>query len=425
MDRLMGLLGVVVLIGFGVILSEHRGRISWRLVVGGVLLQLAMAWLLLVFEPAVRGFEYVAQGVNAVVESADAGIGFVYGELGDPTGTWGYVFAFRALSVIIFFASLMAVLYHIGIMQRLIAGLAWVLKRTLRVTGTEALAMAANVFVGQTEAPLCIKPYIEKMTRSQIMTLMTGGFATIAGSVLAAYVGMLGGIGPEHAAERVAFAKHLLIASILSAPAAFVMAKIMVPETETPIDEGLKMSTLERPSANMLDAAAMGAADGLKLALNVGAMLIAFVSILALVNMPLAALGDAIGIESLSLQMILGALFQPLAWTMGVPWSESEAFGSLLGQKVILTEFFAYGSLAEMIQGDEPVISMRTAQMAAYALCGFANLPSIGIQIGGLTAIAPGRRSVLVELGFKAMMAGAMASWMTASIAGMFLERGV
>jgi len=426
MERFTGLIGIVVLLLIAWGLSTNRRRVPWRIVIGGIGLQFALAGLLLWFPPAVRAFDVIASWVNRVILSADAGIEFVFGaNLMDPSGPWGFIFAVKVLPVIIFFASLMAVLYHWGIMQRVVAALAWLMRRTMGVTGTEALSMAANVFVGQTEAPLCIKPFLERMTRSQIMAVMTGGFATIAGSVMAAYVGMLGG-GTD--AGREEFIKHLLTASIMSAPAAFVMAKIMVPETETPIDEGLRTASGPRETRNVFDAAALGATDGLRLALNVAAMLIAFVALLALVNWPIGAIGDwgpmaqwreANGVPELSLQVVLGWILAPLAWCMGIPWGDATMVGSMLGEKIIATEFIAYGSLADALQGG--AIGARSARITAYALCGFANFPSIAIQIGGLTAIAPGKRDAFVSLGLRAMVGGALASWCTASIAGIFI----
>ncbi|MBK7404786.1 MAG: NupC/NupG family nucleoside CNT transporter [Phycisphaerales bacterium] len=427
-----GFIGIAVLITLAVAFSEDRRRFPIRLVVLGVLLQFVLAWLLLEFRPVVLAFSVLGHAVNAVISSADQGSAFVFGSLSDPGGAWGFIFAARVLTVIIFFASFMAVLYHLGIMQRVIAGLAWMLRTTLGVTGTEALAMAANVFVGQTEAPLCVKPYIPQMTRSQIATLMVGGFATIAGSVFAAYVGMLGGLGEGHLPDRVEFIKHLITASVLSAPAAFVMAKILVPEREVPVDEGLRAAAPERQTRTVLDAAASGATDGLRPALNVAAMLIAFVSLLALVNTVLGALGmvglpklalEALGVERLRLEVLLGWVLSPVAWTMGVPWSECSFFGSLLGQKLVATEFVAYGSLAQDIHNPlGPHLSHRSAVMAAYALCGFANFPSIAIQIGGLTALAPSRRSEFASLGLRAMAGGALASWMTACVAGVLVS---
>lgn len=437
-----GLIGVVVLIALAWSISEDRSRFPYKLVIAGVLVQFGLAALLLRVPPVVMGFEAIGYWINAAIMTADEGSRFVFGSLADPGGPAGFVFATRVLPVIIFFASFMAVLYHLGVMQRIIAILAWLLRATLGVTGTEAVAMAANVFVGQTEAPLCVRPYIPRMTRSQLATLMVGGFATIAGSVFAAYVTMLGGdappaggqADPAQVAARVEFIKHLITASVLSAPAAFVMAKILVPERGTPVDEGLHSAGTDKPTANVLDAAAAGATDGLRLALNVAAMLIAFVALLALVNVLLGGLGrvglprdalDALGIESLRLEVIMGWLLAPLAWTMGVPWKESSFFGMLLGEKLVVTEFIAYSHLAADVQlarqGLPHNLSPRSAYIAAYALCGFANFPSIAIQIGGLTALAPGRRSEFASLGLRAMAGGAMASWMTASVAGVLL----
>ena len=429
-----GFVGLAVLIGLAWIISEDRRHFPVRLVCMGVLVQLVLAWLLLQFPPVVLAFSVLGHWVNSVIASADAGSAFLFGDLADPAGPAGFVFAFRVLPVIVFFASFMAVLYHLGIMQRVIAGLAWLLRATLGVTGTEALAMAANVFVGQTEAPLCVRPFIPKMTRAQLATLMVGGFATIAGSVFAAYVAMLGGDDPDSPA-RLVFIKHLITASVLSAPAAFVMARIIVPERDTPIDEGLHSAHDERTTRNTLDAAAAGATDGLRLALNVAAMLVAFVALLALVNTLLGALGrvglpqqalDALGVDALTLEVILGWLLAPVAWAMGVPWQECSFFGTLLGEKLVVTEFVAYGHLAADIragvQGDPTRLSPRSAAIAAYALCGFANFPSIAIQIGGLTALAPSRRSEFASLGLRAMCGGALASWMTACVAGILLQ---
>ncbi len=438
----IGLIGIVVLLLIAWGLSTDRRRVPWRIIVGGVGLQFVGAVLLLKTPVVVGLFDWFSRGVSRVIGFADEGIEFIFGpQLMDPTGPWGFVFGIRVLPVIIFFASLMAVLYHLGLMQRIIAALAWVLRGTLGVTGTEAMAMAANVFVGQTEAPLCVKPYIERMTRSQLMTLMVGGFATIAGSVLAGYANFLYPIPPESAGAVVVAAaqeaqaqwiKHLLTASILSAPAAFVMAKILVPETEQPVDEDLSSFELETPSANVLDAAAHGATDGMKLALNVAAMLIAFVALLALLNWPIEEIGrigfidtwlTERGHEELSIQLILGAILSPLAMSMGIPKGEAVFVGSLLAEKVLATEFIAFRSLSLAVNDPEGArISARSAQISAYALCGFANFGSIGIQIGGLSVLAPGRRREFVTLAFRAMVGGALASWMTASIAGLFIE---
>jgi len=435
MTGIIGVLGMVLL-GWSV--SEDRRRFPWKLAGTGVVLQVALATLMLRIPIMVDAVDLVAGVINGVIAKAEHGIEFVFGPgLADPGGPWGFVFAVRVLPVIVYFASLMAVLYHVGAMQRVVEALAWVLRRALGVSGAEALAMASNVFVGQTEAPLCIKPYLASMTRSQLATLMVGGFATIAGSVLAAYVGILAGEDPE---RRVMFIKHLLTASVLSAPAAFVMARIMFPERESaPIpDRGVVSIRDAREHRNVLDAAAAGAADGLRLALNVGAMLIAFVSLLWLINWPIEVLGrlgpvasvlDRMGVinaargETLDLQTLLGALFMPIAWSLGVPWAESPLFGTLLGEKLVLTEFVAFDHLGRISNASSPgeALSPRSALLGAYALCGFANFASIAIQIGGLTAIAPERRSDFVSMGLRAMWGGALASWMTAAIAGLIM----
>ncbi len=418
MAQYQGIFGLFVLVALAWALSTARGRFPWRFVLAGVALQLVMAALLLAFSPVVFAFDYVAKGVNGVIESADAGSAFLFGDLADPGGPAGFVFAFRVLPVIVFFAALMAVLYHIGAMQALIGILAWVLRRTLRVTGVESLAMAANVFVGQTEAPLCVGPYIAKMRRSELATLMVGGFATIAGSVLAAYVGMLGGDDP---AGRQEFIKHLLTASLLSAPAAFVIARIIVPaETDVAAQE-IHQVELEK-QGNVLEAAAEGATQGLKLALNVAAMLVAFVALLALGNAIVGGIAGRLGFEGVSIEGIMGVALAPLAWTMGVPWEDTSFFGTLLGKKLVVTEFLAYDALAKDMIAETPHMSHRSAAIAAYALCGFANFASIGIQIGGLAALAPERRGEIAGLALRLMLGGALASWMTASVASVFIS---
>lgn len=429
MGPLTGVFGIVALIALAWLISENKRRFPWRMALSGIGLQLALALLFLKTPGVVPAFNRFAQLVNGVIRRADAGATFLFGaNLMDTDQAWGFVFAIKVLPVIIFFASLMAVLYHIGVMQRLVAGLAWLLRRTMGVTGAESLAMASNVFVGQTEAPLCIRPYLPTLTRAQLATLMVGGFATIAGSVLAAYVGILGG---KDEAQQVEFIKHLITASIMSAPAAFVMARIIVPETETPPDEQVHAAPVGYQATNVLDAAAHGASEGLKLAANVGAMLIAFVALLALIDWPLAALSDvpvvrawldAQDIKQLGLTTILGWVFKPLAWLMGVEAADAGAVGSLMGQKIVLTEFFAYVALGDMLHAsDGATISPRSAKIAAYALCGFANFASIAIQIGGLTVLAPERRRDIVSLSLRAMIGGALASWMTAAIAGLFI----
>jgi CNT family concentrative nucleoside transporter len=427
MAQLTGLLGVALFLGLGVLLSTSRRAINLRIVLGGLALQLALAFLCLRFPPFVRAFDLFAAAVTKVISFADQGTEFIFGEnLPNATGPWGFVFAVKVLPVIIFFASLMGVLYHLGIMQRIVASVAWVLRRTLGVTGAEALSAAANIFVGQTEAPLCVKPYIAAMTRSQIMAIMTGGFATIAGSVMAAYIGLLGG---DDDAARIVFAKHLMTASVMSAPAGLVMAKLMLPETGAPREETLRSLLAEpRATRNVLDAAAAGATDGLRLAMNVAAMLVAFVALLAMINWPLAALSEWKPIAEwraprdvpvLTLQVLFGYLLTPVAWCMGVAPADCRAFASLLGTQVIATEFVAYVDLSEAVANG--TLSPRTCKIATYALCGFANLPSIAIQIGGLSAISPERRGDFAAIGLRAMVAGALACWMTGAISGVFI----
>jgi concentrative nucleoside transporter, CNT family len=424
-----GLLGVALILALGYALSRNRRAVRARTIVAGLALQFALAFLLLRFPPVVAVFDALAAAVAKVISFADEGTRFIFGAASDPSGAWGFIFAVKVLPVIIFFAALMSVLYHYGVMQRVIAVLASLLRRALGITGVEAMSASANIFVGQTEAPLTVRPFIGRMTESQLMCVMTGGFATIAGSVMAAYISMLGGADE---ATRIAVAKHFMTAAVMSAPAAIVMAKLMLPETGRPPDESIEaLREMPRTTVNGLDAAAAGAGDGLKLALNVAAMLVAFVSLIALLNWPLAALSEVdrswlpiaswraeLGIPVLTFQNILGYILQPIAWSMGAG-GDAHALGSLMGQAVIATEFVAYLDLAKMRA--DGVISERGAMIAIYALCGFANLPSIAIQIGGLGAMAPERRGDLARLGLRAMTAGALACWMTGAIAGVMV----
>jgi concentrative nucleoside transporter, CNT family len=434
MLQLQGLVGVALLIVIGVALSSHRSKIDWRIVIAGVVLQVVLAFAVLKFGPVVALFDGIAAAVTRVISFADAGIAFLFGSVANPGGPWGFVFVVRVLPVIIFFAALMSVLYHLGVMQVVVASVAWVLRRSLGITGAEALSASANIFVGQTEAPLTVRPYIAGMTRSQIMCIMVGGFATIAGSVMAAYIGMLGGayakimgVPIEQGSEL--FAKHLLTASLMSAPAGIVFAKIMVPETEVPRPESVDaLMSDEKPARNLVDAAALGATDGLKLALNVAAMLVAFVALLAMIDWCIGAICGlkaiapvfaAMGIENPTLASIMGWALSPVAWAMGVPWSEAQQVGGLLGTQVIATEFVAYTKLTAAMETG--ALSPRSAQIVTYALCGFANVASIGIQIGGLSALAPERRSDLAALAPRAMVAGALACWMTGAVASVFI----
>ncbi len=426
MQQFTGLLGVLAILVIGYALSTNRRAIRWRTIIAGLLLEGVVALLFLRFPPVVLVFDGLATIVTKVVSFAEDGTRFIFGNATDASAAWGFIFAIKVLPIIIFFAALMAVLYHIGVMQRIIAVFARVLQHTLGITGIEAMSTAANVFVGQTEAPLTIKPFIARLTQSQLMCIMVGGFATIAGSVMGAYIVMVGG---NDEAMRIEVAKHFMAASVMSSAAAIVLSKLMCPETETPPDESIEALRETSSSAtNVMDAAAEGATDGLKLALNVAAMLIAFVSILALLNWPLTALSEVdtwwlpiasiraeIGLPILSFQNILGLLLQPLAWLMGAG-ADARTLGTLMGESIVATEFVAYFHLSNLIADGE--ISKRSSTIAIYTLCGFANLPSIAIQIGGLGALAPSRRGDIAKLGFRAMLAGALACWMTGAIAG-------
>lgn len=417
-----GFLGLAFFIGLAWLMSRNRKGFPLRVVLGGLALQIALAAFCLKTDVGIVIFEYMAHFVTKLISMAKPGTELVFGGLARGNfdeGGWGYAFAFvgDGLAVIIFFSALMAILYHLGVMQFLIRGMAKVMSVTMGVSGAEAMAMAANVFVGQTEAPLVVKPYVPLMTKSELNAMMTGGFATIAGSVLAVYLGLLG-------AE---YGPHLLAASVMSAPAAFLIAKIVLPETEIPCTAGNFENNIERTSANLIEAAATGTSDGLKLWLNVIAMLIAFMGLVQLVDWILEFAGDnpLWSIEGgLSLNLILSRLFAPVAWMIGVDnWHDCQLMGSLLGTKVAVNEFIAFNGLLGIL--DAPVgegfSDPRTGKMAAYALCGFANFASIGIQIGGISPLAPERRPLIASLAFRAMLGGAFASWMTATVAGMFL----
>jgi len=435
-DRLISILGLVAMIAIGFALSANRRRIDWRLVIWGVALQIIFAVLILKTAPGQWVFQKMSDVVNVMLGFTEDGARFVFGNLvknnvpvGTPLGdaqmgpiieqnrtAWagtGAFFAFSVLPTIIFFSSLMTVLYHFGVMQVIVKAMAWVMHKTMKTSGAESLSAAGNIFVGQTEAPLMIRPYIEKMTQSEIMAVMTAGFATIAGGVMAAYVGMLRHVFPD-------IAGHLIAASVMSAPAALVMAKIMQPETEESLTRGTVKIKVETPTINVIDAAARGAADGLSLALNVGAMLLAFIALIAMVNYAVGALGGLIGIEGLSFQKLVGYAFWPLAWVMGISTDECLLAGQLLGEKTILNEFVAYLHL-EQILSSGGQLSYRSAVIITYALCGFSNLGSIAIQLGGIGGIAPSRRNDLARFGLKAMIAGTLACFMTATLAGILI----
>ncbi len=402
MLELLSLLGLVVILGLAWLLSIDRRAIRWRPVLVGTALQFGFALIILRTTPGQKFFAVLGDIVRAFLDFTDAGAIFVFGERFKD-----FYFAFKVLPTIIFFSSFITVLYYLGVLQWVVKLFARVMVRFMGTSGSESLSASANIFVGQTEAPLLIKPYVDSLTKSELMAVMTGGFATIAGGVMAAYVGM--GISPE----------HLLAASVMSAPAALVMAKLMFPEKEHSVTAGQVEVEVERPWANVIDAAASGAADGLKLALNVGAMLIAFIGLIALVNAALQKGGALFGFEGLTLEWLIGWVGAPLAWVMGVDWSEAHRVGQLLGIKTVVNEFVGYVELQKMIEAGE--LSTRAQIIATYALCGFSNLSSIAIQIGGIGGIAPERKQDLARLGLRAMIAGSLACFQTATIAGILL----
>ena len=439
-QRLLSVVGIFVMLGIAWLLSVDRRRIPWRVVAWGLGLQLLFALFILKTPVGEALFAGLNDVVLALLGFTNDGARFLFGNLvqqavpvsGGEMGAVGLVaetgasFAFSVLPTIIFFSSLMTVLYHLGIMQAAVRGMAWVMMRTMRTSGAETLSAAGNIFVGQTEAPLLIKPFIERMTMSELMAVMTAGFATVAGGVMAAYVGMLVGYFPD-------IAGHLMAASVMSAPAALVVAKLMYPETSEPETRSTLRVDVESPDANVIDAAARGAGEGLTLAFNVGAMLLAFIALIALINALLGLFAGWIGLEallqargalgadeSLTLEVLLGWLLAPLAWVMGVPWSDSVEVGSLLGIKTVANEFVAYLRLADML-GGENGLSPRSIVISTYALAGFANFSSIAIQIGGIGGIAPSRRSDLSRIGLRAMIGGSLAAFLTATIAGILV----
>ena len=422
-----GLFGLAVLIGIVWLFSNNRRAVDWKLVSTGVILQIAFAALVLLVPGGRQVFDWLSHGFVAILGFVNEGSNFIFGSLMDIE-TYGFIFAFQVLPTIIFFSALMGVLYHLGVMQAVVRAMAWAITKVMRVSGAETTSVCASVFIGQTEAPLTVRPYIGKMTQSELLTMMIGGMAHIAGGVLAAYVGMLGGGDPE---QQAFFAKHLLAASIMAAPATLVIAKILVPETGEPLTRGTVKMEVEKTTANVIDAAASGAGDGLRLALNIGAMLLAFIALIALVDAPLKWFGEVTGIASwlgqpTSLATLLGYLLAPIAWVIGIPWQDAIVVGSLIGQKVVINEFIAYTQLASILNGQVPnvALSPQGALIATYALCGFANFSSIAIQIGGIGGLAPERRSDLARFGLRAVLGGTIATLMTATIAGVLSHFG-
>ena len=454
MEIIRGFLGLIMLVGIAYLFSKHKKSINYKLVITGILIQFILA--VLVFKEIQIPFtdismssifSFLAGFFTQLLSFTDAGAQFIFGNWPDSAEifrlgaegrvehTIGYVFAFKVLPTVVFFSALTSLLYYLGILQKIVYGFAWVLSKTMRLSGAESLAAAANIFVGQTEAPLIVKPYISKMTKSEVMCLMTGGMATIAGGVFAAFIGFLGG---DDIAAQQEFAKHLLTASILSEPAAIVCAKILFPETEN-VNQNLDINK-EKMGSGPLEAISLGTTDGIKLAVNVAGMILVFLAFIALINYLLInIIGDFDGIGSwkftslnniiqsntiydgFNLQMILGYLFAPLAWIIGIELNDIVLAGQLLGEKTVINEFIAYLSLKDIIaSGGGELIQKRTIVILTYALCGFSNFASIGIQIGGIGSIAPNQRSTLARLGLRSLIGGTLACLMTATIAGIF-----
>jgi len=418
---LFGLFGLAVLVGIAWLASNNKRRVDWKLVATGVGLQIAFAAVVLLVPGGKDVFDAIGHGFVRVLSFVNEGSRFIFGSLMDVK-TFGFIFACQVLPTIIFFAALMGVLYHLGVMQAVVRVMAWAITRVMRVSGAETTSVCASVFIGQTEAPLTVRPYIPKMTESELITMMIGGMAHIAGGVLAAYVGMLGGGDPG---QQVFYAKHLLAASIMAAPATLVIAKILIPETGEPLTRGTVKMEVEKNTANIVDAAASGAGDGLRLALNIGAMLLAFIALIALLNWPLTWLGEVTGLAAAigkptDLATIFGYILAPLAWVIGTPWQDAEVVGSLIGQKVVINEFVAYLQLGEIVNGKVAGVALtdQGRLIATYALCGFANFSSIAIQIGGIGGLAPERRQDLARFGLRAVLGGSIATFMTATIAG-------
>ena len=433
MAYLRGFLGILILLFIAYLLSSYRKKIDWKLVATGIALQIVIA-LLVLKVPLIRyAFDAIGSGFVKFLSFAAYGAQFLFGDLArnsdaveNSRHNLGFLFAFQALPTVIFFSSVTTGLYYLGILQKIVYGFAWIMTKTMRLSGAESLSAAGNIFLGQTEAPLLVRPFINRMTQSELHCLMTGGMATIAGSVMGAYITFLGGTDPVQLAK---FATYLLCASIMNAPAAIVMSKIFLPETEPEkIDKSLRVNK-ESIGVNVIDAFATGAADGLKLALNIGAMLLAFIAIIYAMNWILVdGIGNWTGLNAViiestngafngfSLQYIFGQVFRVLAFAMGVSWSEALQVGSLLGQKMVINEFVAYLSLADMKTAG--LLSEKSIVISTYAICGFANFSSIAIQIGGIGGMAPDRQSDLSRLGIKALFAASLATMMSGTIAG-------
>ncbi|GAA5173188.1 NupC/NupG family nucleoside CNT transporter [Modicisalibacter zincidurans] len=418
MTIIMSLVGMAVLILIALLFSSNRRAIRLRTVGGAFVIQASIGAFVLYVPFGQTVLKTISDAVNQVVQYADDGISFLFGSLADPGSGVGFIFAIKVLPVIIFFSSLIAVLYYLGIMQWVIRLLGGALQKVLGTSRTESMSATANIFVGQTEAPLVVRPFIANMTRSELFAVMCGGLASVAGSVLGGYAAL--GIPME----------YLVAASFMAAPGGLLFAKLIMPETEKPNDDTQQVEQIEaeeKPS-NVLDAAAGGASSGLLLAANVGAMLLAFIALIALINGLLGGIGGWFGMDSLSLEMILGWLFAPLAFLLGIPWDEAIVAGSFIGQKLVVNEFVAFINLAPYIEGEQmvastgQVMSEHTQAVLSFALCGFANLSSIAILLGGLGSMAPNRRHEIASFGLLAVLAGTLSNLMSAVIAGLFIS---
>lgn len=434
---LRGLCGLTAVTALAFVFSTNKKKINWRLVGTGLVLQFVFAFIVIKTEIGREFFNYISKFFVWLFSFASDGAQFVFGSLAKSPATGGNVgviFAFQVLPTIIFFACFMSILYYLGIMQRIIQGIAWIMLRFMNTSGSESLDVAANTFMGQTEAPLVIRPYIATMTNSELFTILTSGMAHISGGVLAVYMQMLGfAYAKAHGApidsSQVYFAGHLLAACIMAAPATMVVAKILIPETSKSLTMGTVRVKIERTHSNVIEAAAAGAGDGVRLALNVAGMLIAFIALITLINALLGFIGDFSGLNTicqahfqkpLSLELLFGLVFQFIAYTIGVPWSDALNVGSLMGIKLAVNEFVAYLRMTDMISAG--LLSSKAIVIATYALCGFANFSSIAIQIGGISPMAENRRGDIARLGLKSVLGGTIATWMTASIAGLLVN---
>ncbi len=428
MDIVRALFGLFFLVGIAWIFSNNRLSVNWKLVIGGVLLQITFGLLITKVDVVSTAFNFASRFFVKVIDFTNEGTAFLFGDLLNGE-KFGFIFAIRVLPTIIFFSTLSTGLYYLGILQKIVYAFAWIMSKTMRLSGAESLSAAGNIFLGQTEAPLMVRPFIPDMTKSEIMCLMTGGMATIAGGVLAGYVAFLGGGDPV---EQERYARFLLGASVMNAPAAIVMSKILMPEMEYDKLQHKLVMNAERQGVNLVDALARGAADGLKLALNVGAMLLAFIAVIAALNFVLKdIIGDITGLNEMvasstngvfdgfSMQYILGNIFRPFAWAMGVDWNQTMQVGSLLGQKTVINEFVAYLDLAQM--KSQGLLNEKSLIISTFALCGFSNFSSIAIQIGGIGGMAPSRQGDISKMGFRALLAASLATMLTGTLAGALL----